>query len=613
MARLTIPDQQTFATFTATAQTVFPISFALLSGKADLRVSIDGVELNQSDFTFSGPLLDGGGYSGGTVTLNTAATGSVRIWRYVRPARATNFAPSGTVPVGSVDQAINRLTATQQDLRYSLDEGLEFEVGNTPITARGLTRPNRAWVGEGLVDISYEVRRARDQSGYNGDDSVAFNAAVAAAGRGVQMNPEVGYLNCKTSLRLPVSNTKLVFQGGGQAVPIFRDAALAGASTMIVGTVAGAGAGSSVVEGAWFVHAGRLGWYGDHAEGTPLPDLLTGEESHIEVHGAQSARIRVGGYGARHLVSVFGGNDCVVNVASYGGMYDPDFVALQEAVSVVRLTRSAVHGHGTCHTVDNPLIVGGNVSGRRPVVIGAQTVMVTRRLGPYFGVLIESCENPKIRGGFSGGMAHSNVGITPVIGGFIANIAMEGHDADESNESAVYAWRQDAAAPCPHTLMISKCTFNGQLIGRRALEILGDNGLYSIRNLQMEGNTFRAHLSGVGLLTGVDGGSIRNERLAGYNCAAANATGGDPTTAGHFLGGITRNLKMRDILYGGGINQDGETNTPDTYGVTPNGTQWGRIDGTPAEANNTYSRLRAINFGQAGGDINLGGTLDNAA
>lgn len=120
MARLTIPDQQTHAAFTVgAAQSVFPIAFSLFA-KADLHVSVSGAELSQADFTFSGTLLDGGGYAGGTVTLNTAVTSkTVIIWRDVARARASNFAPANTVPVGSIDQALNRLTAGLQDLEYS--------------------------------------------------------------------------------------------------------------------------------------------------------------------------------------------------------------------------------------------------------------------------------------------------------------------------------------------------------------------------------------------------------------------------------------------------------------------------------------------------------------
>lgn len=116
MARLTIPDEQTFATFTVvTSTTAFPITFSLFA-KADLTVLVDGVALDQSAFSFSGTVLEGGGYDGGTVTLNAAVDDvTVRIERNVAPARTSNFAPASNTPVQTVDQALNRLTAVQQD------------------------------------------------------------------------------------------------------------------------------------------------------------------------------------------------------------------------------------------------------------------------------------------------------------------------------------------------------------------------------------------------------------------------------------------------------------------------------------------------------------------
>lgn len=124
MARLSIPDEQTFAEFTvATPTTVFPITFRLISGKSDLTVLVDGVALDGSAYGFTGMLLDGGGYAGGTVTLNTAVDDvTLRIERNVSPARTSQFAPSNSVPVGVMDMALNRLTASQQDIKRSKAE-----------------------------------------------------------------------------------------------------------------------------------------------------------------------------------------------------------------------------------------------------------------------------------------------------------------------------------------------------------------------------------------------------------------------------------------------------------------------------------------------------------
>lgn len=192
MARLTIPDEQTYATFTATAQTVFPISFALLSGKPDLRVSVDGVERGQNEFTFSGTLLDGGGYSGGTVTLNTAATGEVVIWRDVTPERASQFAPSNSVPVTSIDMALNRAMALIQDACRDAARALKVEFGAdlvspqdvidaaTAISTRALTN------GANLTDqFRANARLYLNPLNYNAvgdgvaDDTASWLAAIS--------------------------------------------------------------------------------------------------------------------------------------------------------------------------------------------------------------------------------------------------------------------------------------------------------------------------------------------------------------------------------------------------------------------------------------------------
>lgn len=136
MARLSIPDVPSYAVFpSATAQAIFPFSFPVFA-KADLNVTVNDVPLAQSDFTLSGTLADGGGYQGGTITLNTAATGKVVIARNVITARAAQFAPANTTPVGSIDQALNRDMAILQDVRRDLARALMVGYGET---APGLT------------------------------------------------------------------------------------------------------------------------------------------------------------------------------------------------------------------------------------------------------------------------------------------------------------------------------------------------------------------------------------------------------------------------------------------------------------------------------------------
>lgn len=147
MARLSIPDEATFAEFTVTTSTAsFPFDFAIFA-KADLTVLVDGVAVDQSAFTLSATLLDGGGYQGGTVVLTTAVDDvTVRIERNIAPERTSNFAPARSTPVGSVDQSLNRAVAGLQDLkRRKMDypagalEGLflAFDADGLPVGASG--------------------------------------------------------------------------------------------------------------------------------------------------------------------------------------------------------------------------------------------------------------------------------------------------------------------------------------------------------------------------------------------------------------------------------------------------------------------------------------------
>jgi len=130
MANLPIPDEPTYASFTVTSSSTgpFPITFSLFA-KADLRVSVGGVEIDQNEFTFTGTLIDSG-YDGGSVTLNDAvANTDVLIWRDIAPARATDFAPATTVSVKSIDAALDRQMAIAQDHSRDIERSVLMPLG----------------------------------------------------------------------------------------------------------------------------------------------------------------------------------------------------------------------------------------------------------------------------------------------------------------------------------------------------------------------------------------------------------------------------------------------------------------------------------------------------
>lgn len=128
MPNLPIPDETTWIKYDAQSS-AGPFSFTFsIFAKADLRVKVGDVELTQSDFTFSGTLIDTG-YDGGSITLNTAAVNQdVLIWRDVAPARTSDFAPASSIPVVNLDAAFDRLTANVQDLRRDVDRSIKVSL-----------------------------------------------------------------------------------------------------------------------------------------------------------------------------------------------------------------------------------------------------------------------------------------------------------------------------------------------------------------------------------------------------------------------------------------------------------------------------------------------------
>jgi hypothetical protein len=232
MARLTIPDEQTFATFTVvTSTTVFPITFSLFA-KADLTVLVDDVALDQSAFTFTGTLLEGGGYDGGTVTLNTAVDDvTVRIERNVAPARTSNFAPASSVPVQSVDQALNRLTANAQDLERkkittpTFDRAgkfLAFDGDGEPVAASGtgadlgLRSDLVSSSGSSLVGFLQAGTGAVTRTGQAKmrDFVSAFDFIPVALHAGIQASTETTLLTTYLQAALDSGASKIVFPAG---------------------------------------------------------------------------------------------------------------------------------------------------------------------------------------------------------------------------------------------------------------------------------------------------------------------------------------------------------------------------------------------------------------
>lgn len=180
MAQLTIPDEIAAITYdVTTSQSVFPFSFAVFE-KADLRVAVDGVDLPNSSWGLSGTLLEGGGYQGGTVTLSAAVSNkSVNIYRRVRARRTDIFGPVSSVPVRTMDTALNRIMAVCQDLQRRVDG---VDLGSyDPGTLQALIDAAIADLGDagGGGDFA-NILDYGDDVGTGGNDTAAFLAARAA-------------------------------------------------------------------------------------------------------------------------------------------------------------------------------------------------------------------------------------------------------------------------------------------------------------------------------------------------------------------------------------------------------------------------------------------------
>lgn len=123
MTHLTIPDQEAAITYpSATGAGPYNVTFPITSS-LDLRVTVGGVELPASAFTFTPTTVVTGGYQSGYITLATAAAAQdVVIWRDIPLVRDTDFS-QGPLDMDALNSALDRLTAQVQDARQPLNGG----------------------------------------------------------------------------------------------------------------------------------------------------------------------------------------------------------------------------------------------------------------------------------------------------------------------------------------------------------------------------------------------------------------------------------------------------------------------------------------------------------
>ncbi|RYE88796.1 MAG: hypothetical protein EOP19_00190 [Hyphomicrobiales bacterium] len=129
-----IPNQQLWNKYdsgTTLTKGPFPITFTFFS-KADLRVSVDGVEFEQSGFSYTADQYIGGHMGGSLMLSEFVSNAEVLIWRHIAPVRTTDFSPASQIPIQSIDTAFDQAMAVVQDLRRDVDRSIKVAIGETP-------------------------------------------------------------------------------------------------------------------------------------------------------------------------------------------------------------------------------------------------------------------------------------------------------------------------------------------------------------------------------------------------------------------------------------------------------------------------------------------------
>lgn len=148
MAHITVPDETPSADYAVTlAQDTFIFDFTFFD-QTDLRVTVNGIELQQEEFSVVGDPGYEGGYPGGTLTLNEpVADSTVRIWSDMPPARVNDFLEGTGLPARAVNTEMDRLTARMRDMllrmqripviAFALDQTLDEDDAGQIITNEG--------------------------------------------------------------------------------------------------------------------------------------------------------------------------------------------------------------------------------------------------------------------------------------------------------------------------------------------------------------------------------------------------------------------------------------------------------------------------------------------
>ncbi len=375
-------------------------------------------------------------------------------------------------------------------------------------------------------------------------------------------------------------------------------------------------AGRGLVQGIRWEHPGRL--VGALVGNETLAGQLSHSEAMLEVWGGAGFAVEDCQQGGAVYTYAFYGGDSkrMLRCRSLAQIWDRRNPRMQEGQAAVLLAHGGTaHGAGTSFWADSCTLYGGattvpqtytvqeDLTQASAVAPSASNVAVTttRRAGPLCIFEIQSQEDFQILDCFSSAADRYNIKIAAVRpDDILLNGSIMGGDHDESNEANIATFCQGANFASLRRMTIANTRLNGQLIGKRALDINGDHGFTSVAFLQIINILTTAHLGGAVRISGADGGFLRSSMICGYNTAGNDITapskGRLSDVCGIDIVGQTRNFRTEGVTFVGGVN--------DT--TTSGKAQIGYLDET-AGRNNTYTGLKSVGL-KAGGRSVWSGT-----
>lgn len=144
MAHITIPAGEPLVSYTPGGSSTGPfnVTFPIFS-TADLNVMVNGVLLSSSDWTFTPTDTRTGGYQAGYITLDSATTYEVVIYRDTTRSRTSDYA-SGPLDINTLNTDVDRTVARDQDLKMLLDRSLRQPMSDAAAIGRLPAKASRA-------------------------------------------------------------------------------------------------------------------------------------------------------------------------------------------------------------------------------------------------------------------------------------------------------------------------------------------------------------------------------------------------------------------------------------------------------------------------------------